>query len=79
MPTVLDDKYILGKTLGSGVSCKVKLAKDQATGTKRFAIKLLKSDDAIIPLIKTEVDTLLKLGTHPNIVNLLDKNRGMIT
>ena len=38
MPNTLDEKYILGKTLGRGVSCKVKLAKD--IEGKRYAIKI---------------------------------------
>ena len=42
MPTTLGN-YILGRTLGSGVSCKVKLAKDES-GT-RYAIKILHSDE----------------------------------
>jgi hypothetical protein len=42
MPTTLG-KYILGRTLGSGVSCKVKLAKDEA-GT-RYAVKILHQDE----------------------------------
>lgn len=42
MPTSLN-QYVLGRTLGSGVSCKVKLAKD--TSGKRYAIKILNKDE----------------------------------
>ena len=74
MPTTLD-KYQLGKTLGSGVSCKVKLAKD-ATGT-RYAVKILHNDDVFVDLIKTEVETLKTLK-HPGIVNLVETGSGAI-
>ena len=74
MPTTLG-KYQLGPTLGSGVSCKVKLAKD-ATGT-RFAVKILHNDDAFVDLIKTEVETLKSLK-HPGIVNLVETGSGVM-
>ena len=75
MPTTLG-KYQLGKTLGSGVSCKVKLAKD-ATGT-RFAVKILHNDDCFVELIKTEVECLMNLK-HPGIVNLVEQGTGVMT
>ena len=74
MPTTLG-KYQLGKTLGSGVSCKVKLAKD-AQGT-RYAVKILHNDDQFIDLIKTEVDTLKTLN-HPGIVNMVEVGQGVM-
>ena len=74
MPTTLG-KYQIGKTLGSGVSCKVKLAKD-STST-RYAIKILK-DDEFGDLIKTEVEVLAHLN-HPGIVNMVEKAQGVIT
>lgn len=58
MPTTLG-KYQIGHTLGSGVSCKVKLAKD-ASGT-RYAIKILHNNAEFIDLIKAEVQTLKAL------------------
>ena len=73
MPTTLG-KYQLGKTLGKGVSCKVKLAKDD-TGT-RYAIKLLNNDDQFEDLIKAEVNSLRNLK-HPNIVNLVEVGQGV--
>jgi BR serine/threonine kinase len=74
MPTTLG-KYQLGKTLGSGVSCKVKLAKDDC-GT-RYAIKILHKDEAFSDLIKTEVESLKHLK-HPNIVNMVEVSEGKI-
>jgi len=72
MPTTLG-KYTLGRTLGSGVSFKVKLAKDDA-GT-RYAIKILHQDEQFQELVETEVDTLTKVK-HPNIVNLVEVGEG---
>jgi len=73
MPTTLN-QYILGRTLGSGVSCKVKLAKDN-TGT-RYAIKIIHSEESFQELIDTEVGTLAQLN-HVNIVRLVEVNKGM--
>ena len=42
MPTTLN-QYTLGRTLGSGVSCKVKLAKNNEN--TRYAIKIIHSND----------------------------------
>lgn len=75
MPTTLG-KYQLGMTLGSGVSCKVKLAKD-AAGT-RYAVKILHNDEAFLELIKAEVETLKNLK-HPNIVNLVESASGIMS
>lgn len=70
MPTHLN-QYTLGRTLGSGVSCKVKLAKD--AGGTRYAIKILHNDEAFNDLIENEVSTLANLE-HPNIVKLYEVN-----
>merc|ERR1711990_92759 len=72
MPTTLG-KYTLGRTLGSGVSCKVKLAKDDS-GT-RYAVKILHQDEQFQELVETEVDTLTKVK-YPNIVNLVEVGEG---
>ena len=72
MPTTLN-QYTLGRELGSGVSCKVKLAKD-AENT-RYAIKILKQDAQFDELIQTEVDAL-KLLDHPNVIKLVEVNQG---
>lgn len=74
MPTTLG-RYQLGKTLGSGVSCKVKLAKDDSGA--RYAVKILHKDEAFADLIKTEVDSLKHLK-HPNIVNMVEVSKGKI-
>jgi len=75
MPTILG-RFQLGRTLGSGVSCKVKLARDQAN--KRYAIKIIKSGEVFEQLIETEVETLKKLN-HPNIVNLVEVGNGVLS
>ena len=72
MPTTLN-QYILGRTLGSGVSCKVKLAKDSA-GT-RYAIKILHSDESFQELIETEVQAMTQLQ-HRNITRLVEVGEG---
>ena len=72
MPTTLN-QYTLGRTLGSGVSCKVKLAKD-AAGT-RYAIKIIHSEESFQELIDTEVQALAQLQ-HENIVRLVEVNQG---
>lgn len=71
MPTTLG-KYTIGKTLGTGASCKVKLAKDDSD--TRFAIKILSEDEDNTRLIKTEIAALSVLK-HPNIVNLIELGR----
>ena len=68
--------YQLGRTLGSGVSCKVKIAKD-ASG-KKYAIKILNNDPIFAELSKQEVLTLKTLN-HPNIVNLVDEGSATYT
>jgi len=72
MPATLN-QYTLGRELGSGVSCKVKLAKDES-GT-RYAIKILKQDSEFDELVKTEVDALKALE-HDNIIRLYEMNEG---
>ena len=72
MPTTLN-QYTLGRTLGSGVSCKVKLAKD-AAGT-RYAVKIIHSEESFQELIDTEVQALAQLQ-HENIVRLVEVNQG---
>jgi serine/threonine protein kinase len=61
-------KYQIGRTLGSGASCKVKLGVDSITG-KKVAVKIMKEnmDQADLALIKTEVEALQGLK-HINIV-----------
>lgn len=73
MTTSTLGKYQLGRTLGSGVSCKVKIAKT-ADG-KKFAVKILHDDPVYKELIEAEVDTLQKLH-HPHIVNFVERGSG---
>lgn len=40
MPVMLNGKYELGRTLGEGVSCKVKLARDSYG--ERYAVKIMR-------------------------------------
>ena len=71
MPSTLG-KYSLGRTIGSGASCKVKIGETN-TDSKRYAIKILKSDERLEQFIKNEVEILRKLS-HPNIVNFVEMN-----
>ena len=66
MPVVLNGKYTLGRTLGSGASCKVKLAKDDSG--RRYAVKILNNNEDFEEMIQTELDALTQLAEHPNIV-----------
>ena len=67
MPTILNGKYTLGRELGTGASCKVRLAKDQTN--KRYAAKLFKSDFNFEKLMKTELATM-KILKHPGIIKI---------
>ena len=62
-------KYKVGRTLGSGASCKVKLGLDAETG-RNVAIKIMNQDMNAndLQLIKTEVEALQGLK-HANIVD----------
>lgn len=75
MPTTLG-KYVLGRTLGSGVSCKVKLAKDSSG--QRYAIKIIHSDATFDELVEKECEALAQLQ-HRNIVRLVEVNQGQQT
>ena len=71
MPSQIDE-YTCTKTLGSGVSAKVKLATKEG---KQYALKVFdKSNHAnsnkVLELLKKEVDTIKHLN-HPNLVNLI--------
>ena len=71
-PTTTLGKYALGRTLGSGCSCKVKVGKAK-TGQK-YAVKILNNDEQFKELIKAECDTLRKLH-HDHIVNFVEIGR----
>lgn len=75
----LDGKYCLFKKIGTGATCKVKLAKDKESG-KVVAVKLLTGTVGKLSANKhynAEIDMLKKIN-HPNIINLKDGNRGTI-
>jgi len=69
-------KYKVIRTIGSGASCKVKLAKDSETGRK-VAIKILNDDvdDKMKELVLTEVESMSKLN-HSNIISQLEYGVG---
>ena len=71
MPKTLG-KYQIGRTLGRGVSCKVKLAR--TLNGSRYAIKILNDDPEIKDLMQIEVGVLKKLH-HDNIINLIEIGR----
>jgi len=52
-------KYEIGRTLGSGASCKVKLGMDTETGRK-CAVKIMSKDldKDMMKLVMTEVEAL---------------------
>jgi serine/threonine protein kinase len=79
---VLDDKYILIKKIGSGATCKVKLAKSKENDDI-VAVKILNNQGGNRSLntnskhYQAEIDMLKKVN-HPNIINLIDGNKGVI-
>jgi serine/threonine protein kinase len=68
-------KYNILRTLGSGGSCKVKLAMDTETNRK-VAVKIMNDDmgEDEKALLKTEVETMVKLD-HKHIVDYLEWGR----
>lgn len=74
MPTTLARKYQLGRQLGTGASCKVRLAK--GPDGKRYAAKIYKKDVEIDKVLMTELEAMSKLK-HPGILNLVDKGTGL--
>lgn len=77
MPTFLESekgaRYQLGRTLGSGVSCKVKLAKDDANN--RYAVKIFSKDIDFAELMDAELATLRQCA-HPNVIGLIESGKG---
>src|SRR4051812_31306337 len=78
---VLDDKYILIKKLGSGATCKVKLAKPKDSN-ELVAVKILTSTggkgiNSNSKHYTAEIEMLKKVN-HPNIINLKDGNKGVL-
>tara|TARA_B110000285_G_C14884571_1_gene495541 strand:+ start:90 stop:272 length:183 start_codon:yes stop_codon:yes gene_type:complete len=54
-------KYTILRTLGSGGSCKVKLAENTADGNKKVAVKIMNDDmgQEEKALLKNEVDIMV--------------------
>ncbi|KAJ8908547.1 hypothetical protein NDN08_005253 [Rhodosorus marinus] len=67
--------YIFGKTLGTGATGKVKLAKNIQTG-ELAAIKIVRKEHLVRkPSLKKKLQreiTVMKLCSHPNVLRLLD-------
>ena len=62
------DSIRVGRTIGSGSTCKVHIAKDDKGN--EFAMKILNKNKVFRKLIDIEVETL-SIIKHPNIVNLV--------
>jgi serine/threonine protein kinase len=78
---ILDDKYALIKKIGSGATCKVKLAKEKGSN-EIVAVKVLtpsqsKQLNSNSKHFLAEVEMLKKVN-HENIINLKDGNKGVI-
>ena len=73
-PQTLLETLHIGKTLGLGASCKVKMARDPEGN--RYAIKILHKNKSLKRFVDAEVDTL-KCINHPNIVNLIEHGEGL--
>ena len=63
------DNLKIGRTIGSGASCKVKIAKDNE-GNK-YAMKILNGRKRFRRFIEAETDALSQIK-HPNIVNMIE-------
>lgn len=72
---ILDDKYLIIKTIGEGRYAKVKLAIDLLT-RKQVAIKIMRVKNIInkkecLECLFTEINILTECR-HPNVVKILD-------
>ena len=69
-------KYEIGRTLGSGASCKVKLGLDTDSGRK-VAIKIMNKDldRDTLKLVMTEVEALKNID-HVNVIRLHEYGEG---
>eukprot|EP01083_Nonionella_stella_P079797 219068_1 len=64
----IKDIFVIGKTLGSGVSCSVYVGKMKSTNVK-YAVKEMVRDDEFNPKsFRQEVDFLTSLSPHNNIL-----------
>ena len=78
-PTILDDKYFLNRKIGKGATCKVHLGKLKNESVD-LAVKILTGNEKggnNSKHFRAEIDMLKKIN-HPNIINLLDGNRGIL-
>ena len=73
MPVVLNGEYELGRTLGRGVSCKVKIARDSRG--QRYAIKIMNRHEQVSELTEAEFQVLSSIPHHENIVKCLGSYR----
>lgn len=66
-------RFQIGRTLGSGASCKVKIGLDTTT-KRKVAVKIMNKslDEETKNLVMTEVDALSKLKGHPNILEIIE-------
>ena len=65
---------MIGRTLGVGASCKVKIAKD--CNDNKFAMKIMTHERRYSKFVEAEVDTLTRVR-HPNIVDLIEYGEGV--
>ena len=80
---ILDDKYILVKKIGSGITAKVKLGYSKSDGTE-VAVKIMKISSSSKGIniqskyFHNEINMIKKIK-HLNVINLLDASNGIIT
>ena len=68
----IKDIFVIGKTLGSGVSCSVYVGKKKSNNIK-YAVKEMIRDDEFNPRsFYQECDFLTKLSPHDNILKFHD-------
>jgi serine/threonine protein kinase len=72
MPKTIAQYNIL-RTLGSGGSCKVKLAEDTSNGNRKVAVKIMNDDmdEDAKKLSLNEVEIMIKLN-HKHVVNYIE-------
>lgn len=69
----IDEVFTIGKELGRGHFARVVVAQDKHVG-KKVAIKIIdkKEFQKNAESVRSEVDILMKVGSHPHVVNLID-------
>ena len=73
---VLDERFVLSRTLGCGLTCKVKLARDLNTN-KLYAVKIFFSEE-FNSCANSEIESLQKLKHHPSIIKLYGSLKGVL-